>query len=129
MKQTNRRGLTCRGLRLKTPDWPKEAGREPEKALWEMFMARSAGKKLVPLAAVPDTLLGSGPLHKHVPQLYKQALEMEAIPDTVLGNGPLQAHTAFTQQLGTQLQTHEVLSDCTFPCHSDDASTHGSSHT
>ena len=37
-------------------------GRVPEKALWEMFMARSAGKKLVPLAAAPDTLLGKGPL-------------------------------------------------------------------
>lgn len=117
------------GLEVEDARLAEGGGQEPEKALWEMFMARSAGKKLVPLAAVPDTLLGSGPLHKHVPQLYKQALEMEAIPDTVLGNGPLQAHTAFTQQLGTQLQTHEVLSDCTFPCHSDDASTHGSSHT
>lgn len=37
----------------------------PVKALWEIFMARRAGKKLVPLAAVPDTLLGRGPLHAH----------------------------------------------------------------
>ena len=55
-------GHTCRGFRLNTPDCPKAAGRVPEKALWEMFMARSAGKKLVPLAAAPDTLLGRGPL-------------------------------------------------------------------
>jgi hypothetical protein len=55
-------GHTCRGFRLNTPDCPKAVGSVPEKALWEMFMARSAGKKLVPLAAAPDTLLGRGPL-------------------------------------------------------------------
>lgn len=47
------------------PDWPKAVGRVPVKALLEKFMARSAGKKLVPLAEEPDTLLGSGPLHVH----------------------------------------------------------------
>lgn len=47
------------------PDWPKAVGRVPVKALLDMFMARNAGKKLVPLAEEPDTLLGSGPLHVH----------------------------------------------------------------
>ena len=63
----------------------------PVKALWEMFMARRAGKKLVPLAAVPDTLLGSGPLH---------------------------ACRTHTQHLLQRMCTQEVLPSCAVPCRS-----------
>lgn len=56
---------------MKMPERPKAVGRVPEKALCEMFIARSAGKKSAD--ALPLALLGSGPL-RHIKHSQPHAL-------------------------------------------------------